>query len=118
MTVLLESSGFGWSDGCGGERAASHGERDEHAGPLIAIVTGGGDPRRVQDGDPEEKHCGEHVSGEARADARGDASAAQIKQRPTKLAKKNRPGIQVGMRVEMKNAYLKCRMPKMTSGTA
>lgn len=46
------------------------------------------------------------------------ASAAQIKQRPTKLAKKNRPGIQVGMRVEMKNAYLKCRMPKMTSGTA
>jgi hypothetical protein len=30
------------------------------------------------------------------------ASAAQIKQRPTKLAKKNRPGIQVGMRVEMK----------------
>jgi hypothetical protein len=72
-------------------------------------VTGSDDAWRVHDGGPDEEHGGEQMSGQTRTDTGGNGERCADERRPTRLAKKKRPGIHAGMKVAMKNAYLKCK---------
>jgi len=57
------------------EEGAAHGEGNEEAGPFVAIVEFYGNPGRVQENDPEEKHESKQERGETEEDFESHAEA-------------------------------------------